>query len=421
MMNRSRKKLPFTIELKESFWMALNAIRAHKLRSSLTLLGIAIGVFSIIVVMTALQVLQANIEKSLSEFSTDTFVIQRWPGLEFGGPGNFDKYRKRKNLLYDQGLALKERASLAKNVGMENDFHRGVAESKYAKTNPNTQLYGMTPEAFPAKGLNVEEGRGLLDLDESNSRYSCVIGANTAKILFPRGSPLNQLLKIDGIKYQVVGVCEAKGQMQGGDQDNFVIVPLNTALNYYGRLRGVRIMVQTQTPALYEDTMEQTRGILRKIRKVPPGEDDDFEVFSNDTLIERFNGMTLMVRLGAMVISSIALLTAGIGIMNIMLVSVTERTREIGIRRAIGAKRRNIMAQFITEAVVLCQIGGVIGVLMGILGGNGTAIYFKMPPVIPYDWAMIGMGVCSLVGIVFGTYPAYKAAHLNPIDSLRYE
>ena len=163
------------------------------------------------------------------------------------------------------------------------------------------------------------------------------------------------------------------------------------------------------------------RGILRAARKVSPGNPDDFEISSNDSLIKQFRSLTFAVRVGVTVISSIALVAAGIGIMNIMLVAVTERTREIGIRRAVGAKKRNIMTQFIMEAVVLCEVGGVIGVVLGILGGNGVALFMKVPPVIPFDWIVIGLVICSIVGIVFGTYPAYKAANLDPIESLRYE
>jgi putative ABC transport system permease protein len=167
--------------------------------------------------------------------------------------------------------------------------------------------------------------------------------------------------------------------------------------------------------------MGQVRGILRNVRRIPPGEPDDFELFSNNSLIEQFNSFTRAVRIGVTVVSSIALIAAGIGIMNIMLVSVTERTREIGVRRAIGAKKRNIMAQFIMEAIVLCELGGVIGVVLGILGGNVLAWFMKVPPVIPVDWIVLGLLICSIVGVVFGTYPAYKAANLDPIESLRYE
>jgi putative ABC transport system permease protein len=173
--------------------------------------------------------------------------------------------------------------------------------------------------------------------------------------------------------------------------------------------------------ARFNDTVEQVRGALRVIRKVPPGAEDDFEMLSSDSMIDQFNAFTLAVRLGVAVISSIALLAAGIGIMNIMLVSVTERTREIGIRRAVGAKKRNIMTQFVMEAVVLCELGGVAGVGLGVLGGNAIAVFLRLSPVVPIDWIIIGLVICSIVGIVFGTYPAWKAANLDPIESLRYE
>ena len=199
-------------------------------------------------------------------------------------------------------------------------------------------------------------------------------------------------------------------------------MPITTALNRYGwRYHSLTILVQARDALSYDDCVEQVRGILRVARKVQPGAEDDFEVFSNDSLIQQFNTFTLAVRIGVMVISSIALLAAGVGIMNIMLVSVTERTREIGIRRAVGAKKRNILTQFILEAIALCEVGGVMGVVLGVLGGNATAWYFEVPPAIPVDWIIIGLVICSIVGIIFGTYPAYKAANLDPIESLRYE
>jgi len=223
------------------------------------------------------------------------------------------------------------------------------------------------------------------------------------------------------VKYNVVGVLEAKGSMFGRSQDEFMVVPITTVLNRYGRETSLRIQVQAHSQSVYSDTLEQVRGILRALRKVPPGEEDDFEIVSNDSLIKQFRTITLAVRAGAGVIASIALVAAGIGIMNIMLVSVTERTKEIGIRRAIGAKKRNIMTQFILEAVVLSEIGGIIGIVLGIVAGNLAAAALNTPPVFPWDWALIGLAVCSVVGIAFGTYPAWKAANLDPIESLRYE
>jgi putative ABC transport system permease protein len=229
-------------------------------------------------------------------------------------------------------------------------------------------------------------------------------------------------VEIDGINYRVVGVLAAKGAATGGDQDNFVVIPITTGMNRYGRRwRSLNLLVQAPDRASYDATVDEVRAIMRVIRKVPPGKEDDFEIASNNSMIEQFKKFTFSVRIGVAVVSSIALMAAGIGIMNIMLVSVTERTREIGVRRAIGARKRNIMVQFILEAIVLCEVGGVVGVAFGILGGNLLALLMQLPPVIPVDWVFLGLGICSLVGVVFGTYPAWKAANLDPIDSLRYE
>jgi len=408
-------------EATESFRMAMSALASHKLRSALTLVGVLVGVFSIILVMTAMRVMQSDIETQMSQLGSQTFMIQKWPAMYMGGPEGFEKYWRRKNIDLAQGLRLEERATLPRSIGLESRFWGGEVESRYKKTAPNVQLLGETPGSFSARNWILKEGRLLLDMDVDGGRDVCVLGAGLAKSVYPHSSPLGERLKINGIHYTVVGVLDPKGTSLGGDQDNFAIVPVTTGLNRFGRWRSLSILVQARSQEAYDDTVEQVRGILRVIRKVPPGEPDDFEIFSNDSLIAQFNSFTLAVRVGVAAISSIALLAAGIGIMNIMLVSVTERTREIGIRRAIGAKKRNIMTQFILEAIVICEVGGLLGVLFGILGGNATAYFLKLTPVIPVDWIIIGLVICSIVGIVFGTYPAYKAANLDPIESLRYE
>ncbi len=419
---RRPRGILFWAELRESFFMAMGALRTHKLRSSLTLLGVLVGVFSIIVVMTAMRVLQNNIESELSQLGSHTFQVRKWPAVYFGGPDGFEKFMRRKNITYAHGRLVMDKATLAQSVGMESYLWSGEALSRFGKTPPNVILFGATPGGFPARNWVVAEGRGLIESDIESTKDLCILAAGIAKTLFPHGSALGERVKFDGIGYTVVGVLEPKGNALGGDQDNFAIIPLTTGLNRFGRLwRSLSILVQAPNQATYGDAVEQVRGILRTARKVPPGDEDDFEVFSNDSLISQFKSFTLTVRVGVAVVSSIALVAAGIGIMNIMLVSVTERTREIGIRRAIGAKKRNIMAQFIMEAIVLCEVGGAIGVGLGILGGNLAAYFFKVPPVIPVDWILIGLGICSIVGILFGTYPAYKAANLDPIDSLRYE
>jgi putative ABC transport system permease protein len=418
----ARRTTLLASELRESFHMAMGALASHKLRSALTLVGVLVGVFSIIVVMTAMRVMQSDVEKEMSQLGGQTFMIQKWPAVYFGGPEGFEKFWRRKNITYAQGVQVEQRATMARSVGLETTFWGGQIETRYKKSAPNVQLFGETPGSFPARNWDLQEGRLLLDVDVDGTRDVCVLGNGLSKTVFPRGSPLGERLKINGINYTVVGVLAPKGGQLNGDQDNFAVVPLTTGMNRFGRWRrSLSILVQARDQASYEDTVEQVRGILRVVRKVPPGKEDDFELFSNDSMISQFNSFTMAVRVGVSAVSSISLLAAGIGIMNIMLVSVTERTREIGIRRAIGAKKRNIMTQFIMEAVVICEVGGVLGVIAGILGGNSTAYFLKLTPVIPVDWAIIGLVICSIVGIVFGTYPAYKAANLDPIESLRYE
>ena len=402
--------------------MAIGAIAAHKLRSALTLLGVLVGVFSIIVVMTAMRVMQNNIEKEISRLGSQTFMVRKWPGIYFGGPEGFEKYWRRKNITLAQGEQLEAKATLPQSVGYETAFWAGQVETRYKKSAPGVQMFGESPGSFGARNWTLKEGRLLLDMDVDGTRDVCVLGYSLATNIFPFGSPVGERLKLNGINYTVVGVLEPQGGALGGNQDNFAVVPVTTGMNRFGRWnRSLNILVQCRSQDLYDETVEQVRGILRVARKVPPGQEDDFEIFSNDSMIEQFKTFTRAVRLGVAFVSSIALLAAGIGIMNIMLVSVTERTREIGIRRAIGAKKRNIMTQFIMEAVVLCEFGGAIGVVLGILGGNATAFFLKLAPVVPVDWIIIGLLICSVVGIIFGTYPAYKAANLDPIDSLRYE
>lgn len=400
--------------------MALNAVASHKLRSTLTLLGVLVGVFSIIVVMTAMRAMQKKIETELDVLGGQTFAVEKLPGITFERPD--EKYLRRKDITLAQGIEVKKRATLARNVGLEIGLDRADIFSRFAKAPPQVWLAGETPGSFPAQNWITHEGRVLSDADVEGAHDVCVLGNSLSEVLFPVGGALGERIKINGIGYTVIGVLEAKGSLEGGNQDNFAIIPITTGFNRHsGKWRSVGLLVQARDSASFDDTVEQVRGILRALRKVPPGEEDDFEILSRDSMMAQVNTFTRAVRIGITLVSSIALIAAGIGIMNIMLVSVTERTREIGIRRAVGAKKRNIMTQFIMEAVVLCEFGGAIGVLFGIIGGNIAAHFLKLPAVIPLDWAAAGLGICSLVGIIFGTYPAYKAANLDPIESLRYE
>ncbi|HWQ91940.1 MAG TPA: ABC transporter permease, partial [Clostridia bacterium] len=308
-------------ELRESFVMAMAALTAHKLRSALTLLGVLVGVFSIIVVMTAMRVMQGDIEREISQLGSETFMVQKWPAIRFGPPEGNEKYWRRKDLTLAQGLLLEKRATLPVSVGLESVFWGGQIETRYKKTAPNVRLFGETPGSFRARNWLLQEGRLLLDTDVDNARDVCVLGNKLASTVFPQGSALGERVKIEGINYTVVGVLAPKGGSMGGDQDNFAVVPVSTGLNRFGRWnRSLTFLIQAPDQASYEDTVEQVRGILRVIRKVPPGVEDDFEIASNDSLIEQFNSFTVAVRVGVAVISSIALLAAGVGIMNIMLV-----------------------------------------------------------------------------------------------------
>ncbi len=401
--------------------IALDAIRANKLRSVLTLLGIVVGVFSIIGVMTAVRVLQNSIESGLTQLGTHTFQIEKFPRM-FSGHREWARIRNRKDITYDQALTVHEKMTQAAFVGIEaTRGGRVVIAPNGEKTNPNVMLYGETPEGFPTNNWTVKEGRAITNDDVHHNRSVAVLGDNVVEKIFPYGGAVGSEIRIDGQRYLVVGTVEPKGAVLGGNQDNFVAIPLTVFLDKYGKDRSLNIMVTAKSADVFDDALEEARHILRTARKVEPGQEDDFSIFSNDSLIQQFNDFTFYVKLGIGFISVISLLAAGVGIMNIMLVSVTERTREIGIRKAIGARRTNILSQFIMEAIVLCQIGGLIGIALGILGGNITALLFEFPPIIPIDWALIGFALCTFIGVVFGVYPAWKAANLDPIDALRYE
>jgi putative ABC transport system permease protein len=418
MNNRKRRFLP---ELRESVRMAFIAIASHKLRSGLTLLGVLVGVFSIILVMTAMRAMKKKVEGEFAQLGSKTFMINRMPGIfSEGGPGGFMKFLRRKPITFAQASQFKEKQRLPGLVGFHTELRSGDAESRYGKSPPNVTITGITPEVFPALNWSIVDGRAFSSAEVEAGRDVCVLSTTLAEALFPFGSPVGQRIKCASVGYTVVGIFELPASGQEGSGG--VAIPITTGLNRYGRWRDLSIVVQVYDPVFLEDAKEQSRGVLRAVRKVAPGEEDNFEIHSSDATITQFRKITFAVRTGLAFVSSIALVAAGVGIMNIMLVSVTERTREIGVRRAVGAKKRNILFQFLIEAVVLCEIGGAMGIVLGMAGANAVAIYLlKLPPEFPVDWAIIALLICSVVGIVFGSYPAYKAANLDPIESLRYE
>ncbi|MBM2839536.1 MAG: ABC-type antimicrobial peptide transport system permease component [Bacteroidetes bacterium] len=406
--------------LKESLAMALHAIRANKLRSALTLLGIVVGIFSIISVMTAMEVLRNSIEVGIMQLGANTFQIDK---NDHGFGGHERRFRNRKPITYEQALQVRDKSTLALAVGIESWEFGKIIWWEGQKTNPNVSLAGENLEGIVTNDWTVEHGRGISQQDMDFARNVILLGKPVADKLFPPSlNPVGQTVRVDGAWYEVIGVLQSKGGALGGNQDNLVILPLFTFFQKYGRAaRSFHIMVKAKSREVVEDAIEECVSILRAARGLKPGDENDFGYFSNDSLVKQFNEFTLYLRLGVLVVSSIALLAAGVGIMNIMLVSVTERTREIGIRKAIGARKRDVMQQFIIEAVILCQLGGIVGIGMGIIGGNVVSVMLEAPPVIPWDWTAIGFGVCSLVGLIFGIYPAWKASALDPIEALRYE
>ena len=400
--------------------MTVDAIRANKLRSTLTLLGISVGIFSVISVMTAIKTLESSIESGLNVFGTNTFLITKDPAIQFGGN---EKYRNRKNIDLDQYLQLKERAKLPILVSGGDETERvRVVTYKDKKTKQAPRVSGGDSGTLRTVNTYIADGRNLTEEDVHLSRSVCIIGADVVDILFPFEDPLGKVIQLQGINFTVVGVTERQGQSFGQSQDNYVFMPVTTFLQRFrGKSYSLGITVESESSELYSETLDEVIGVLRAIRKVPPGEENDFEITTNDELMETFGTFTGSIKIFAFSISVIALIVAGIGIMNIMLVSVTERIKEIGIRKAIGATRSHILFQFLTESVFLCQIGGIIGVIFGVAAGNIISLVAKVPAVIPFDWAIYGVISCSIIGIGFGSYPAWRAANLDPVESMRFE
>ena len=406
--------------LRESVRMTFDAIRQNKLRSTLTLLGISVGIFSVISVMTAIKTLESSIESGLNVFGTNTFLITKDPAIQFG---RNEKYRNRKNIDLDQYLKLKERAKLPILVsGGDDTDNVRLVTYKDKKTKQIPRIAGGDPGTLRTVNTYIADGRNLTDEDVHLSRSVCIVGADVVDALFPFEDPLGKVIQLQGINFTVVGITERQGQSFGQSQDNYVFLPITTFLQRFrGTSYSLGITVESESAEVYSETVDEVIGILRTIRKVSPGEENDFEITTNEELMETFGSFTGSIKIFAFSVSVIALIVAGIGIMNIMLVSVTERIKEIGIRKAIGATKGHILIQFLTEAVFLCQVGGIIGVVFGIAAGNLISFVAKVPAVIPIDWAIYGVVSCSLIGIGFGSYPAWRAANLDPVESMRFE
>lgn len=409
--------------LSDAFFMALEAIRDNLLRSILTLLGIVIGVFAIIAVMTAIRTLESSINSGLNVFGSDVIFVQKSPVIQMGDHSSRRKYWRRPNITYDMALELKERMVGAEFVSVADGSGGKTLRYQKEKTNPNVGVQGVDEWGLEASSYSLDYGRNFIPEDIEYNRRVVVLGTDVIEKLFPYMNPMDQTVTINGIGFNVVGVMKRKGEMFGQSQDNFVVIPITTYLQHFSsRWTSLGISIKAPDAEGFDTVKEEVIDQMRIVRGLGPDEENDFEVTSNDTLIETFGSFTAGIKMFAGAVSVIALVVAGIGIMNIMLVSVSERIKEIGIRKAIGATRNNILFQFLLEAVFLSLIGGVIGVLLGVGAGNMITLVLKsVDTVIPIDWVFIGLFTCSFIGIVFGIYPAYKAAALDPIESLRHE
>ena len=404
----------------ETFRMALNALRTNKLRSGLTMLGVTIGVFSVIGVMTALSVIQGSIETGLSFLGSNLFQFAKYPVISSSDPE--EKYANRRNISLAQANEYKrlmegQAAAICFKV-----FDRGKPASFGNSKIQGLTLVGTNEAFLIANSYTLGYGRNLSADDVDLARSVVVVGTSIEKKLFPNQTPINKTIKINDRPYMIVGVLEEKGSSFGMSQDDMLLVPVTRYFDDFGWVnRTVNIATQSTSQATYNQTLDKAIGAMRVARGLKLGHENDFEIYSNDTLISAFGQVADTIRVGAFVVSAIALLAAGIGIMNIMLVSVTERTREIGVRKAIGARRQDIVRQFLLEAIVLSEVGGLAGILFGVVGGNGIALWLDISMVFPWGWALTGLIVCSMIGTGFGWYPAWKAASLHPIEALRYE
>ena len=400
--------------------IAIQSIINNKLRTSLTILGVVVGIFSIIVIMTIITMLQNSIEEGLSMLSKNTFQIQKHDFNE--GPGHHRSDRNRKDITIDEAIRLKELLTQAQYVGAEQWQFGKVVKFGNLETNPNISVAGATVDAMRTNDWNVDYGRDLRENDVQYSANICLLGPEIVDKIFPNLNPIGQTVRVDNKPLKVIGVLQKQPAMFGESRDNYIVMPITTWQSTYGKYgRSVNITVTAPEKESYNNVIESAIGHFRKIRKVPVGEPDDFYVFSNESMITQVNDITGPIKIGALAVSLVALIAAGVGIMNIMLVSVTERTKEIGIRKAIGAKKSSILIQFLIEAVILCIVGGFAGIALGIGIGNFAGSFLNAPMAIPYDWVIIGITMCVIVGLIFGTYPAYKAANLDPIEALRYE
>ncbi|NNE98976.1 MAG: FtsX-like permease family protein [Pyrinomonadaceae bacterium] len=410
-------------DVKESAVMALSTLRANKLRSSLTILGVTVGVLTVLSMVSIIQGLNKAFAEQIESLGSNSIFINKFEASF--SPQKTQEELQRKELTLKDVEAIRNEATSIASVA---PFQRKIAETvRYKEKQTETPLiFGVTPEYNFTLSQYVGEGRFVTDIDISERRNIAIIGRDVVRALFDDyKNPIGEQIKIGGNVFKIVGVMEDLGTFFGQSRDNSIFVPITTFQKYYPEIVFPEfvfvIIVRPKTRAEVPNAIAEITDILRRQRRVPLGEPNNFGISSQDALLDIYNQLTSATYLVLTAISAVALMIGGIGVMNIMLVSVTERTKEIGIRKAVGATKISIMSQFLIEAVILTGIGGIIGLIVGEAMSLLINTYSPLPAYIPLWAIVVGLVVSAGVGIIFGLYPAWKASNLNPIDALRHE
>src|SRR5712691_12717731 len=409
-------------DVKESALMAFDTLRANKLRSLLTILGVTVGVVTVIFMVSIIQGLNKAFAQQIEALGSNAIWATKFDP-SFGHQPTSEELH-RKDLTLEDADAIRNEAPSVLSVS---PIHRKIADTvRYADKQSDTPIViGVTPYYEFTQSSYVGRGRFITDTDLRERANICVLGKDLVKALFPYEEPIDKELKINGRPFRVVGVMEPLGNFLGQSRDNSLWVPITTFDKYYPDEPFPQvvfvIIVRPISRAYVKSAIDEMTDILRRRRRVPTGAPNNFGISSQDALLDVYNQLTGATYLVLTAISCVALMIGGIGVMNIMLVSVTERTREIGVRKAVGATRLNILSQFLIEAVVLTAIGGLIGLAIGELASFLMNKYSPLPAYVPAWAIVVGIGISASVGIVFGLWPAWKAARLDPIESLRWE
>jgi putative ABC transport system permease protein len=410
----------------ESIIMALASVRSHMLRSSLTLLSIGIGVFAIIASSGITGTLTQTLSSQLADLGENSMLIQRTPTLQFGG--NWRKYQSRPDLTPEIARGLRQQMTTTQLISVSNTSNGYTVETTADASNPDVAVIGIDDLYFQVNAVSLQQGRSFTEQEVTLGSNVAIIGTDLLP-LFNGTSPLGQRIKIRNQEFIVVGVLERKGGVLGQSQDNRVLLPLSIFIKYYSSRwdTSVDIAIKAYGKDAVSATFEEAVGIMRGLRDLKPWQENDFEIDLNEALAGQFNNLSAAIVVVAWVSGIGALLAAGIGIMNMMLVSVKERTREIGVRKALGAKRRWITRQFLIESITLCQLGGFTGVLGGLAVSYAATLLVRSSalPSLSFVWPLeaiiFSVVACTVIGVGFGFYPAWKAARLDPIEALRYE